>query len=73
MTDSMSIPISTNDPILLLFMAEYSSTGSSVGCSVMTQMGGLVGVGGTEVQEGGDICIHITDSLRCTAETNTTL
>ena len=29
--------------------------------------------GGREVQEGGDICIHIADSLRCTAETDTTL
>jgi len=28
---------------------------------------------GSEVQEGGDICIHIVDSLHCTAETNTTL
>ena len=28
---------------------------------------------GREVQEGGDICIHIADSLRCTAETNTKL
>ena len=45
------------------------STGSSARCSVMTQMGGMRG----EVQEGGDICIHIADSLRCTAETNTTL
>ena len=24
-----------------------------------------------EVQEGGDICIHIADPLCCTAETNT--
>ena len=31
------------------------------------------GRGGREVQEGGDICIHIADSLRCIAETNTTL
>ena len=30
------------------------------------------GVGG-DVQEGGDICIHIADSGCCTAETNTTL
>ena len=31
-----------------------------------------VGVrGGKEVQKGGDICIHIADSLGCTAETNT--
>ena len=28
---------------------------------------------GREVQEEGDICIHIADSLRCTAEANTTL
>ena len=28
---------------------------------------------GREVQEGGDIGIHIADSLHCTAETNTTL
>ena len=31
------------------------------------------GEGGREVQEGGDIDIHIADSLRCTAEANTTL
>ena len=30
-------------------------------------------VDGREVQEGGDIGIHIADSLHCTAETNTTL
>ena len=29
--------------------------------------------GGREVQEGGDIRIHIADSLHCTAETNTAL
>ena len=29
-------------------------------------------VAGREAQEGGDICIHPADSLRCTAETNTT-
>ena len=28
---------------------------------------------GREVQEGGDICIHIVDSLLCTAEASTTL
>ena len=28
---------------------------------------------GKEIQEGGDICIHITDSLSCTVETNTAL
>ena len=32
-------------------------------------MGGM-GSGGREVQKGGDICIHIADSLCCTAETN---
>ena len=26
-----------------------------------------------EVQDGGNICIHIADSLHCTAESNTTL
>ena len=40
-------------------------------------MGGLGGgglrEGGREVQEGGDICIHIADSLLCREETNTTL
>ena len=29
--------------------------------------------GGREIQEGGDIGIHIADSLHCTAETNTIL
>ena len=43
------------------------STGSSAQCSGMTQKGGR------EVQNGGDICIHITDSLCSTAETNITL
>ena len=33
----------------------------------------MEGGGGREVQEGGDICIHIADSLHCTEETNTTL
>ena len=28
---------------------------------------------GREVQEGGDICIHIAESLHCTAENNITL
>ena len=28
--------------------------------------------GGSKVQERGDICIHIADSLHCTAGTNTT-
>ena len=31
------------------------------------------GGGGREVQEGGDIRIHIVNSLRSTAENNTTL
>ena len=34
---------------------------------------GWDGGGGREVQEGGDIYIHIADSLHYTAETNTTL
>ena len=32
-----------------------------------------MGEGGRELQEGGDICLHIADSLCFTAETNTTL
>ena len=31
-----------------------------------------MGKDGREVPEGGDICIHMADSLHCTAETNTT-
>jgi len=27
--------------------------------------------GGSVTQKGGDICIHVADSLLCTAETNT--
>ena len=39
------------------------STGSSAKRSMMTKMGGVVfGEGMQEVQEGGDICIHIADS-----------
>ena len=41
-------------------------------CDDLDGWDGEVG-GGREVQEGGDICIHIADSVRCTAETNTTL
>ena len=33
----------------------------------------LDGWGGREVQEEGDIGIHIADSLHCTAENNTSL
>lgn len=29
------------------------------------------GWGGSMTQEGGSICIHVADSLLCTAETNT--
>ena len=34
---------------------------------------GWDGGGGKETQEGGDVGIHIADSLHCTTETNTTL
>ena len=34
---------------------------------------GWDGGAGREVQEGGDIGVHVADSLCCTAETNTTL
>ena len=39
--------------------------------STSLQIMGGMGSGGREVREGGDICIHIADSLCCTAETNT--
>ena len=42
------------------------STGNSTQCSV-------VDLNEKEIQKRGDICIHIADSLRCTAETNITL
>ena len=32
-----------------------------------------MGVGGREVQQGGSICIHIANSIHCTAETNNTV
>jgi len=35
--------------------------------------GGMGRGGGRKVPEGEDICIHIADSLCCTAETNTPL
>ena len=41
--------------------------------ALMTQRAETGWVGGREAQEGGDICIHMVDSLLCTAETNTTL
>ena len=40
------------------------STGNSVLCGDLN---------GKEIQKRGDICIHIADSLHCTAETDTTL
>ena len=49
----------------------YNSPGSSALCPVMTQMGGL-GKRRREVQESGDICMHMAESLHA-AETNTTL
>ena len=48
-------------------------TRSSARRSLMTWSCGLRGGGGKEVQEERDICIHIADSLHCTAEKNTTL
>ena len=44
-------------------------------CSVMTQREEMRVQGGVgrEVQEGRDVCIHMTDSRHCSAETNTAL
>ena len=52
------------------FMAALHRELNSVLCD---DLDGWDGGGRREVQEGEDICIHIADSLRCTAETNTTL
>ena len=38
----------------------------------MTWMGGW-GWSGREAQQGEDVCIHIADSLHCTAKTNNTV
>ena len=43
------------------------STGNSARCSVETWRWD-----GRENREGGEMCIHIADSLHYTAETNTT-
>ena len=40
------------------------STGDSMLCGDLN---------GKEIQKRGDICIHMADSLCCTADTNTTL
>ena len=50
----------------------YSSRCSAQG-SVMTKRAGVGNQDGREAQEGGDICISMTDSHCCTAETNTIL
>ena len=42
-------------------------------CGDLDGQDGGGGRDGREVQEGGDICLHIADSLYYTAETNTTL
>ena len=43
------------------------STRSSAQWSLMTEMDGVGGRGRMEVQEGVALCIHIADSLHCTA------
>ena len=49
------------------------NAGSSAGLLCDDQMDGMgVGVGGG-VPEGGGVCIHMADSLCCSAEANTTL
>ena len=50
---------------------EHRELSSVLYCDLDEWEGG--GGGGRDVQEGGDICTHLADSLCCTAETNTTL
>ena len=40
-------------------------------CDNFEELGGMRG--GTEIQEGGVICIPMADSCQCMEETNTTL
>ena len=51
------------------------SSGSPAQCSVMALTSGMGWGGGCgrEIQGGRDICTHVTDSVHCTAETNTML
>ena len=52
------------------------SARSLAGCSMVTWMGGMGVEGvvkGREVQEGGNTCLYIADSLHYTAEINTML
>ena len=64
---------------MLLYIKQKNSkdllynTGNSTQYSVMTEKGGLRGGGRETGPKEGGICIHIADSLHCTAETNTTL
>lgn len=51
---------------------EPYSAGGSARFSVLTWRGGT-GQVGREAQGGGAVCIHATDSLHCTAESNTAL
>ena len=41
--------------------------------TICDDLEGWDGGGRREIQKPRDICIHVTDSLHCTAETNTTL
>ena len=45
---------------------------SLIQCSVVTYMSEM-GVSERDTQKEGDICIHIADSLHCTAETSDTI
>ena len=42
---------------------------SKINMMLYDDLDGWNRVSGTEIQEGRDICIHITDSFNCTVET----
>lgn len=54
-------------------MKKESSVYREISSVPSDDLRGWDGGGGREAHERGDICIHISDSLCCTADTNTTL
>ena len=66
MTTDVWVYLWASCPILLIYL--------SVSVPIQWWPGWVgFGVDGREAQEGEDLYIHVTDSLRCIAETNMTL
>ena len=56
-----------------LDMTEWQNCGGMGGNGRIPQESPLWNVGGREIQEGSDLCIHTANLLCCTAKTNTAL